>query len=278
MQDNLDGFALNYSQPWNKEPNDGAQWNSVSTSVILPIAAKTIWIAEPGDSSREPFQIPTGAFNRSLKVGSTIGLFAGKGAVAMRIFAADASAQQPSADGTAPLFLSGDDRGMPFGAIRLVAYHYEGHYVGPGPSSGQDTHLRFGALMKTAAVGPAANAGPKVVSELIKSLVGAKLSVKTTTSGESKLWNVSVTVDGSEPLPTADGSIPAARAEMVSLAVARNLTCSEDLADNKNQSVHTRWNCLVSRSIDGAEVVTGHLTINGQLAPRIPGHFPGRER
>jgi hypothetical protein len=35
-----------------------------------------------------------------------------------------------------------------------------------------------------------------------------------------------------------------------------------------------RWNCLVSRKVDGREAVPGHLTINGELAPPIPPHFP----
>ena len=59
----------------------------------------------------------------------------------------------------------------------------------------------------------------------------------------------------------------------VRLEVMRNLSCSEGLADNKNQSVHTRWNCLVSRKIDGKEAIPSHLTINGALAPPIPPHI-----
>ena len=110
-----------------------------------------------------------------------------------------------------------------------------------------------------------------VVAELIKSLATAELSVKTVSDPASggKLWNVSATVDLSEP---------GAPAEKVSLAVARNLSCSESLLDNKNQSIHTRWNCLVSRQINGIEAIAGHLTINGKLAPPIPPHFPSLDR
>lgn len=60
----------------------------------------------------------------------------------------------------------------------------------------------------------------------------------------------------------------------VDLVVTRNLTCSEGLSNDKNQSVETRWNCLVSRKNGGFPIVPGHLTINGELAIPIPPHFP----
>jgi hypothetical protein len=50
VRDTLDGFALNASQPpggTGGMPNDGQKWNSVTTSVVLPLAARTIWIAAP---------------------------------------------------------------------------------------------------------------------------------------------------------------------------------------------------------------------------------------
>eukprot|EP01052_Picozoa_sp_SAG31_P038062 SAG31_NODE_5015_length_2800_cov_2.011847_1_plen_446_part_00 len=279
VQDTLDGFALNTSHPAGKMHNDGSPWNSVSTSLVLPLAAQTIWIADGGSSSAAatPFRIPDHAFNVSVKVGATMGLAVGRGAVAFRIFAADTSAQQPSeSDGSAPMFLEGDDRGMPLGAIRLVAYHFKGHYNPPDPSSKQDTHLRFGVLFKLAAV-PDSSAAPAVVSKLIQSLKRVELRVQTEGSSSARLWNVSATVDMSEPAVAT-----ALQTEMVSLTVVRNLTCSESLLDNKNQSVHTRWNCLVSRRVNGVEATAGHLTINGKLAPTIPPHIgavavgPGR--
>ena len=108
----------------------------------------------------------------------------------MRIFAADASAQQPTASGAAPLLLAGDDRGMPLGAVRLVAYHYKGHYLPPDPSRGEDTHLRFGALIKAAAV-PSPGEGPRVVAALLGSLAAAELDARETEVDGSRLWSVS---------------------------------------------------------------------------------------
>lgn len=173
------------------------------------------------------------------------------------------------------MYLAGDNRsdcqGMPLGALRLVAYHYRGHYQPPDPRSGLDTHLRFGVLIKTAAV-PSSAAGPTVVSELIKSLADAKLSMSEPMHQTDKLWNVTVAADMSEP--AASGLATVEAPAQVSLTVVRNLSCSESLTDNKNQSLHTRWNCLVSRQVDGVESVAGHMTINGELAPEIPSHLP----
>eukprot|EP01045_Picozoa_sp_COSAG04_P036024 COSAG04_NODE_8587_length_954_cov_0.768421_1_plen_239_part_10 len=53
VQDTLDGFALKPSSP-----NDGMEWNSVSTSIVLPLAARTIWIAAPHSPTPKPFTIP----------------------------------------------------------------------------------------------------------------------------------------------------------------------------------------------------------------------------
>ena len=55
VQDTLDGFALNVSQPKPVPPawapaNDGVPWNSVTTSVILPLAAGSLWISQPSQS------------------------------------------------------------------------------------------------------------------------------------------------------------------------------------------------------------------------------------
>ena len=268
-RDTLDGFALNVSQPAGSTgpTNDGTPWNSVTTSVVLPSIAKTIWISEPGTDVAIPFTIPTEPFNKSIRLGSTIGLAAGRGAVAMRIFAADTAATADTAssssqsgggagvmgeaDGVASLYLAGDDQGMPLGAIRLVAYHYRGHYRPPSPVTGKDTHLRFGALIKTAAV-PDPTAGTasadsdpdhvqaNVVTQLVQSLVKAEITATTTQHDQSgaMLWNVSATIDPTEP----DGrgmqrqNDVVIGGEQVRLAVDRNLTCSESLLDNKNQS------------------------------------------
>jgi hypothetical protein len=237
----------------------------VTTSIILPSVAGTVWIAEPGVRIPEPFVIPTQPFNKTVKLGSTIGLAAGRGAVAIRIFAADVSSQSGSDEaissgGNAPLFLAGDDRGMPLGAIRLVAYHYRGHYTPPDPTTAagkSDTHLRFGALIKAAAVplpsaketGAALHAD--AVAGLVQSLVAAEITSKTETDQSgSALWRVSTIVDPTEPVLGVNTSARSAAEiegklkytalttvpEKVELAVDRNLTCSESSTADKNQS------------------------------------------
>eukprot|EP01043_Picozoa_sp_COSAG02_P064927 COSAG02_NODE_9642_length_2153_cov_1.722493_1_plen_293_part_00 len=259
----MDGFALNVSQPPRSVPtNDGTPWNSVTTSIILPAIAGTVWIAEPGTRIPEKFVIPTKPFNKTVKLGSTIGLAAGRGAVAIRIFAADLSSQSGEATSSvrsAPLFLAGDDKGMPLGAIRLVAYHYQGHYIPPDPATAAgkaDTHLRFGALIKAAAVPlpsvQAKETGATIqadaVAGLVLSLADAKI-MSTTEIDHSgaTLWHVSTTVDPTEPAPgvsatarsAARGLQPAALTsvpEKIELAVDRNLTCSESSTADKNQS------------------------------------------
>ena len=228
-------FALNVSQPAVVPPawapaDDGAKWNSVTTSVILPLAAGSIWIASPPAAGQqqqqqqqqqqirtltyEEFQIPSGAFNKSISLGSTIALCVGKGAVAMRIFAADGSPSTPGPAKPALLMLAGDDRGMPLGAVRLVAYHYQGQYKpahvnaeGAYGVPDEDTHLRFGALIKAAAV-PAPRDATTVIKALLNSLTSADVTAKETEADGSKMWVVSARVDPAEPFPLQHPAIP----------------------------------------------------------------------
>lgn len=234
----------------------------MTTSIILPAIAGKVWIAEPGTHIPEQFVIPAKPFNKTIKLGSTIGLAAGRGAVAIRTFAADLSSRSGEASSavrSAPLFLAGDDQGMPLGAIRLVAYHYQGHYMPPDPATAAgktDTHLRFGALIKAAAV-PLPSVQAKetgatlqadAVTELVLSLVDAKITSTTEIDHNgANLWHVSTTVDPTEPAPGVKAAGPSAAEslkpttltsvpEKIELAVDRNLTCSESSTADKNQS------------------------------------------
>ena len=49
---------------------------------------------------------------------------------------------------------------------------------------------------------------------------------------------------------------------MATLGVRRNMTCSE-VGGVRNQTVNTQWNCLLSRTINGTEIVPGPLRVNG---------------
>ena len=285
VQDTLDGFALNVSQPVGSSPaNDGVPWNSVTTSTILPLAAGSVWIQPPNVSAPvERFSFPSGPFERPVELGSTIGLHLGKGAVAFRIFAADAS---PSATGMArgahgghaELLLSGDAGGMPLGAARLVAYHFRGRYmpahVGAHGAYGvpdADTRLRFGALFKAGMV-PRDEDGPAVVAALLRSLATATLIQHETRVGNAVIWEVTASVDQAEPAAAGRALTSAAPRELVELSVSRNLTCSSALG-GENHGIHSRWNCLTSRRVDGKQIMPGSLHINGVAAPPIPTHF-----
>jgi len=291
VQDTLDGFALNVSQPaGSSPPNDGVSWNGVTTSTILPLAARSVWIQPPDATAPiERFEFPSHPFERVVQLGSTLGLFAGKGAVGIRVFAADASPSDARPNRTsADLMLAGDAQGMPLGAVRLVATHFKGRYMpahadshGPYGVPDADTRLRFGALFKAAKV-PSDEDGPAVVAALVHSLATAELTHNERRVGNATIWEVKATVDGEEPIDAEEeeGSTHTPvymarrrRSRMVELSVARNLTCSSALADDKGQSIHSRWNCLVSRRVGGLEAVPGPLQINGALAPPIPSHF-----
>ena len=312
VQDTLDGFALNVSQPAGSSPeNDGVPWNSVTTSTILPLAAGVIWIQPPGASETvERFELPAHPFEKRIALGSTLGLYLGRGAVAFRVFAADpspstahqgrprsgtgAGASAGARRTSAEIILAGDASGMPLGAVRLVAYHFRGRYLPAHVDShgaygvpDADTRLRFGALFKTAAV-QRESAGPDVVAGLLRSLATAALTQRETRIGNATVWEVAASVDGADPAtattataPTRTDAAGSARAPppqdrktMVALSVTRNLTCSSAVADDKNQSIHSRWNCLVSRRVGGREVVPGPLQINGAPAPPLPASFP----
>ena len=62
---------------------------------------------------------------------------------------------------------------------------------------------------------------------------------------------------------TASGTDGAPSEPAVTLGVRRNLTCSE-AGGLRNQTVHTQWNCLLSRTINGSEIVPGPLRVNGE--------------
>lgn len=278
----------------------------MTTSIILPTIARKVWISEPGANTSEQFPIPAQPFNKTIKLGSTIGLAAGRGAVAIRIFAADASSQSGSAEsaaGSAALYLAGDDRGMPLGAIRLVAYHYRGHYMPPDPATAagkHDTHLRFGALMKAAAVPLPTSSGmtedtvdasqEDVMTKLVQSLVAAEITSTTATDQSgSKVWHVSAFVDPTEPTGSmntnrllASGSLrqdTTSSWEKVRLAVDRNLTCSESLTPDKNQS--SEQSAIVTqlhshdKAILLAQVIMSHALTYLDNLHQCDVHLPG---
>ncbi len=284
--DTLDGFQLDS----NASAPRGDRWNGVSTSLTLPAAAGTVWIQPSQEPllQPEPFTVPTVPFARRVNVGDTVGLAVGRGAVAIRVFVLDASAQQrrrrarggawppslPSSPPSPPLLqLKGDVEGLALGAIRLVGYHFNSsnvssdrHAYVPYRPSKADTSLRWAALIKATGVPAGADAATRgrVVRGLVSEVAAAEISS-----------TVGVDADGSA-VWTASARIAAAdsAADALELSVQRNLTCAS-AGGLRNQTVHTSWNCLVSRRVDGADVaVPRRLTINGAPAPPIPAGLP----
>ena len=182
------------------------------------------------DAAAEPFSLP-------LRVGATVALRVGASALALRVFELDgAGGQRPE------LALVGDRRGIELGALRVVATHFRTEGAPAPLNARSDTHVRFGALLlagdsnttkELAALAARAAAAP----------VESRLDVDR--DGGGTTWAVSVSVQGT---PT--------------LGVRRNMTCSE-VGGVRNQTVNTQWNCLLSRTINGTEVVPGPLRVNG---------------
>ena len=246
--DTLDGFTLNGSIP-------GDAWHSVSTSIVLPLAAGRVWHQPAGGragprggwisvSDAAPFAVP-------IAVNDTIALAVGAGAVAIRVVVLDMAAAQPGQPDT--LFLKGDPDGLQLGAMRLVGYHSDPTeaYV-PDP---RDLALRFACLVKATEV--AGTSVQALAAELAAAPVTS--SVRTVRQEDARsggaVWSLGAT------LVSDDGP--------VELGVDRNLTCSG--GGMRNQTVHTSWNCLLKRRINGSDIVLpGTLEINGKPAPPIP--------
>jgi hypothetical protein len=137
-QDTLDGFVLN-----NSGGVAGDVWRSVSTSVILPAVAATAWVKRASDGAIRTVSFGDRTpFAEAIAVGDTVGLAAGRTAVAIRILVVDGVRGHP----TPAVVLKGDHGGLALGAVRLVGYHSPaGQQYVPAPSS--DTHLRFAFLL-----------------------------------------------------------------------------------------------------------------------------------
>ena len=257
VMDTLDGFVLNSSAG-----KAGDRWHSVSTSVVLPLAAGRIWhqpvsAAETASwielSATVPIAVP-------LKIGDAIALSVGKGAFAIRVVTLDktaGSSKRPAAE----LCVKSDADGLKLGAVRLVGYHSDvGQVYTPDP---RDLALRFACLIKAVEV-PSADAAEATVKALAAELTAAPVTSTVAPGGggddaaavgTTSEWSLGTT------LLADDGP--------VSLEVSRNLTCSG--GGSRNQTVHTSWNCLLARKINGSDMaVPDTLLINGKPAPALP--------
>lgn len=251
-RDILDNFLLTPA---------GNLYTSMATNLLLPLEATEVFlIPAGGHTAGHAVRIPRDKpFTVDIPLGSTLALRVGRGAFACRVFALDgAGGQKPH------LQLKGDANGMPFGAMRLVGYHFASAKP-TNLTSAADSHVRFAALLVAASASDHA-----ALAALARSVASANVSSTTNDVHDgSRLWEAAVeyteAIGGGGNNPP-EGSATGAQAHR--LAVQRNLTCSQVGGLVANQSTHTRWNCLVQRTVNGSSVIPGHLRVNGvPLAP-----------
>ena len=203
----------------------GNLYRSLATNVILPRAAESVTIRCPGAVAAERFVLPATPFRRVIELGCAVAIRVGPAALAVRVFALDgAGAQQPS------LALEGDALGMDLGAVVLRATHYEGRLA----NLTDDRHVRWAALI-------VADDGAGATAAAVAARAAAADLRSTTGHGR---WETRAALPGTPEL-----------------AVERNLTCAE--RGEPGQSVHTTWNCLLSRTVGGRPIVPAALTVDG---------------
>ena len=145
------------------------------------------------------------------------------------------------------LRLVADEIGLALNAVRLVGYHYNTSFPAWLNGSTNGLHARFGAL----AIAGATNTSGELVA-LRHRASSAAINSTISTAG---IWTASTTATLSE-----FGS--------VTLEVGRDLGCSK--GGVRNQTVHTSWNCLTSRRVDGRDIIPDELRVNGALPAPAP--------
>ena len=253
-QDDIDGFTLTPA---------GNYYSSLATNLILPAGGSgapdgkapegmfEMLLRFPNASTRAiPMPPPAGFVVRNIPLGTTLATRVGSSALAVKVFECDGAGGQAGR-----LELRGDPIGLDLGAMRLVGQHFRV----PNTSkvlldSDSDTHVRYAALLVAEEVGAAAEStGQGTLAALAARVAAAAVSStqhpETAASGAGPVyavWEASARFDGGP-----------------NLSVARNLTCSER-GGLRNQTVHTQWDCLLRRRVDGAELVPGPLRVNGR--------------
>ena len=198
-----------------------------------------------------------GTFEVALPLGATVIVRVATAALGIKVFHVDhisglaesLSEQSWNTKGTPPLppiKLVADAAGADLGAMRLTCEHFRAEDNINGTLL-RDTHLRFAALFAVETV-----TSETSMKEFAAMLAAAKTTSTTSRAagGSEKYWDVSAQISDYG----------------TSLFVRRNLTCSER-GGRFNQSVHTSWNCLMRREVNGSAVVPTTLEVNGVSIP-----------
>eukprot|EP00041_Stephanoeca_diplocostata_P024140 m.604307 g.604307 ORF g.604307 m.604307 type:complete len:379 (+) comp22459_c0_seq4:2006-3142(+) len=259
-RDYLDGF--------NASGAAGNLYSNLATNVILPLACDEIILCFPNGTTRQDVHIPaTTEMEILLPVNTVVGVRVGRGLLAVRVFAFDSVNVANARD--AYLALKSDALGLQLGAMRLVAYHLSGLH---SPVPINNSHIRWGALMVadstpactalTDATRGTRSCGKRTADLLYLAERVASAEVSSFVDESSNTWHARAVLRQDN-----SGSRQQSQRADVNLLVVRDLGCSEKGAI-RNQSIHTSWNCLVSRSVNGQEVVPVPLHVNGQ--PVVP--------
>ena len=220
----------------------GDMYASLATNLLLPADADEYSLLPPGAKATSP-QISQAMAPRSweLPLGTILCVRLGGGGLCVKVFALDGVAGQ-----TPMLRLVAEEVGLGLNAVRLVGVHYNASVPAWLNGSANGLHARFGALALAGAANTTAELatlGQRVASAAITSTVSA-----------SGIWSA---VAKTAVLPERS----------VTLAVGRDLGCSK--GGVRNQSIHTSWNCLTTRRVDGREVVPGAFQVNGVGFPEL---------
>ena len=231
--DKLDAFS---SAPG---ASSSGSFLDLATNILLPLLADEYFVRFPnGTFWSRVFSRGERAFELPLHAGAVVALRVRTAGLALRVFECDGAGGH-----NASLSLLGDSKGMPLGAIRIVCRHFKTR-PGVPPVVLNAPHVRFGALMVVDTVDTdgglmalaEATARSKIVSHVSSSNVWEAALVDVATGNEK-------------------------------LSVFRNLTCSEQGAVRYNQTIHTTWNCLLERRINGNRIVPTTLEVNGHVLP-----------
>lgn len=233
----------------------GNKFESLTTNLILPADADEWLVTDArGKMVAPPMISPTtGQLELGtlrLDVPSTLCLRKDGGGLCIKVFELDGVAWCPRS-----YSLVADSLGQTLNAVRLVGSHFMSpdglpHWINGSihnKSQSPATSARFAALLLASTADNSSD---------LATLCQRTSSSPTSTQVTAGIWTAEVNTTTVQT--SADALNP------VQLSVGRDLRCTLASGLRFNQSIHTSWNCLTSRKIDGHEVEAGPFRVNGK--------------
>lgn len=252
----------------------GNLFTSLTTNFVLPADADEWMVTDArGQVVTSPVRSPTtgqlalGALR--LDVLSTVCLRKAGGALCVKVFELDGVAGSPRS-----FSLVADSLGHTLNAVRLTGSHYRSpdghpHWINGSThnrSQPSATHARFAALLLAGTADNSSDLAAlchRTSSSLVRSKVAMGIWTATVnTTVQASTGAAALITDGAHSKLMAP----------VQLSVGRNLECSLASGLRYNQSIHTSWNCLTSRKIDGHEIVAKPFSVNGKNLSELLSH------